>query len=114
MTHQDNTTTVDLNIEIAIRYIFRWCKEKLHTYFITSEEKILDPNQILHFDIETKQEKITNEYLPQAKPVTILLTSGASCPDATVESVLRKLLSFFNETKNVKEVVEAVTVNMNG
>ena len=72
------------------------CQEKLPTYFISSEEKILDQNQIIHFDIQTKQEKITNKYLPQAKPVTILLTSGASCPDATVEAVLRKLLLYFD------------------
>ncbi|MGB5849616.1 MAG: 4-hydroxy-3-methylbut-2-enyl diphosphate reductase [Ignavibacteriaceae bacterium] len=95
-------------------HIVELCQEKLPTYFISSEEKILDPNQILHFDIQTKQEKITNQFLPRTKPVTLLLTSGASCPDATVESVLRKLLSFFNETKNVDEVVEAVTANMNG
>jgi len=95
-------------------HIVELCQEKLPTYFISSEEKILDPNQILHFDIQAKREKITNKYFPQVKPVTISLTSGASCPDATVESVLRKLLSFCNETKNVNEVVEAVTVNMNG
>jgi len=95
-------------------HIVELCQEKLPTYFISSEEKILDPNQILNFDIQTKQEKVTNKYLSQAKPVTILLTSGASCPDAIVESVLRKLLSFFDETKYVDDVVEAITVNMNG
>lgn len=92
-------------------HIVELCQEKLPTYFISSEEKILDSDQILHFDIKTKQEKITKKYLPIAKPVTISLTSGASCPDATVESVLRKLLSFFDETKYVDEVVEAITIN---
>jgi 4-hydroxy-3-methylbut-2-enyl diphosphate reductase len=93
-------------------HIVELCQDKLPTYFISSEEKILDPNQILHFDIQTKQEKITNKYLPRVKPVTISLTSGASCPDATVESVLKKLLSFYNETKYVDEVVEAITVTV--
>ncbi len=95
-------------------HIVELCQEKLPTYFILSEEKILEVNEILHFDIQTKQEKITKKYLPQAKPVSILLTSGASCPDAAVESVLRKLLLFFDETKYVDDVVEAITVNMNG
>ncbi|MCW9066584.1 MAG: 4-hydroxy-3-methylbut-2-enyl diphosphate reductase [Ignavibacteriaceae bacterium] len=93
-------------------HIVELCREKLPTYFISSEEKILDHNHILHFDIKTKQEKMTNNYLPLTKPVTISLTSGASCPDATVEAVLRKLLSFFDETKNVDEVVETITVAM--
>jgi len=95
-------------------HIAELCQEKLPTYFISSEEKILDRNQILHFDIQTKQEKITKKYLSHAKPVTILLTSGASCPDATVESVLRKILSFFDETIYLDEVVEAITINING
>ena len=95
-------------------HIVELCQEKLPTYFISSEEKILDPNQILNFDIQTKQEKITKKYLPRANPVTILLTSGASCPDATVESVLRKILSFFDETKYLDEVVEGITINLNG
>jgi len=93
-------------------HIVELCQEKLPTYFISSEEKILDYNQILHFDIQTKQEKTTTNYLEFTKPGTISLTSGASCPDATVEAVLRKLLSFFDETKNVDEVVEAITVAM--
>jgi len=93
-------------------HIVELCQEKLPTYFISSEEKILNDNQILHFDIHTKQEKTTTNYLEFTKPVTISLTSGASCPDATVEAVLRKLLSFFDETKNIDEVVEAITVAM--
>ena len=95
-------------------HIVELCQEKLPTYYISSEEKIFDQNQIIHFDIQTKQEKITNKYLPQAKPVTILLTSGASCPDAIVEAVLRKLLLYFDGTKDVDDVVEAVTANING
>jgi 4-hydroxy-3-methylbut-2-en-1-yl diphosphate reductase len=35
-----------------------------------------------------------------------MLTSGASCPDAIVEAVLRKIHSFFPGAKKVDEVVE--------
>ena len=37
--------------------------------------------------------------------VTIILTSGASCPDSTIEAVLRKLLAFFNNSRAVEEVL---------
>ena len=32
------------------------------------------------------------------------MTSGASCPDAIVEEVIRKLVSFFEVEKGVDEV----------
>jgi 4-hydroxy-3-methylbut-2-enyl diphosphate reductase len=44
--------------------------------------------------------------LPSKERVDIILTSGASCPDAVVEAVLRRVHSFFPDAKNVDEVVE--------
>jgi 4-hydroxy-3-methylbut-2-en-1-yl diphosphate reductase len=34
--------------------------------------------------------------LPLKTPVRILITSGASCPDAVVEKVIEKLASFYS------------------
>ena len=42
----------------------------------------------------------------QKEVVDIILTSGASCPDAVVEAVLRKIHSFFPTAKNVDEVID--------
>jgi len=39
------------------------------------------------------------------KPVRILLTSGASCPDAVVENVIKKLVSFYKTSKTVNEIM---------
>lgn len=85
-------------------HIVELCQEKLPTYFISSEEKILNSERISHFDIQTKEEKITNNFLPLKDPINIALTSGASCPDSTVEAVLRKLISFFDNARSVEEV----------
>jgi 4-hydroxy-3-methylbut-2-enyl diphosphate reductase len=40
--------------------------------------------------------------------VKIILTSGASCPDAIVEEVMNKLLSFFSNTRKTDEVLETL------
>ncbi len=87
-------------------HIVELCSEKLPTYFISSADKILDGRSIRHFDIEKKKEKQTENYLPKKDRVDILLTSGASCPDAEVDRVLMKFLSMFKKTKTVDEVIE--------
>jgi 4-hydroxy-3-methylbut-2-enyl diphosphate reductase len=86
-------------------HIVELCEEKLPTYFISSEQKILSEKQINHFDIHKNQEMVTKDYLPSKNIVDIILTSGASCPDAVVEAVLRKIHSYFPDAKEVDTVV---------
>lgn len=75
-------------------HLVELCEEKLPTYFINSEEKITSATEILHFNFHTKEEMLTNNWLPAKQPLKILLTSGASCPDALVEGVIRKLAAY--------------------
>lgn len=89
-------------------HIVEMCEEKLPTYFISSEEKILSKGKILYFDLKHHKEIESSNYLPQKEVVDILLTSGASCPDATVERVLRKIHSFFSGSKNLDVVVNPI------
>lgn len=76
-------------------HLVELCEEKLPTYFINNEDKILSEKDILHYYYESRQEVLTSNFLPPHRPVTILLTSGASCPDALVEGVIRKLAGYF-------------------
>jgi len=76
-------------------HLVELCEEKLPTYFISSPEKILSANAINHWDFHHKKEISHDSFLPEKEKVTILLTSGASCPDALVEGVIRRLLSFY-------------------
>lgn len=89
-------------------HIVELCEKKLPTYFISSEEKILSEKRIKHFNLHHHNENETENYLPQNNVVTILLTSGASCPDATVERVLRKLHSYFPEAIDLDGVVNSI------
>lgn len=87
-------------------HLVELCEEKLPTYFINSEEKILSAKEILHHNFHTKEELLTADFLPAKEPVRILLTSGASCPDALVEGVINKLVSFYPVTKTTEEITE--------
>ena len=93
-------------------HIVEICEEKLTTYFISSERKIISDKIISHFDLEKRKEFQTENYIPQKDVVTVLLTSGASCPDAVVESVLRKIHSFFKEAKDVDEIIESLLLKI--
>jgi 4-hydroxy-3-methylbut-2-enyl diphosphate reductase len=86
-------------------HLVELCEEKLPSYFISSAEKLLSPTNILHYDFHEKRELETLQYLPEKVPVKILITSGASCPDALVEEVIVKLTSFFAVTKNADEIL---------
>jgi 4-hydroxy-3-methylbut-2-enyl diphosphate reductase len=88
-------------------HLVELCEDRLPTYFINNEEKILSENEILHFNFHTKEELQTSNYLPGKSPVKILITSGASCPDALVEGVIRKLVSFYPEAKSLDELVKS-------
>ena len=89
-------------------HIVELCSGKLKTYFISSAEKIISNNRISHFDIKSKKEIETENFLPDKDRVDIILTSGASCPDAIVDQVLQKLLSFFNGARDMDSVLEEV------
>ena len=87
-------------------HLVELCEEKLPTYFINNEEKILSANEILHYNFHTKGEVLTADYLPKKEPLRILLTSGASCPDALVEGVIQKLINFYLTNKNIELMID--------
>ncbi len=88
-------------------HLVELCEEKLPTYFINNESKILSPTEILHYNFHRKQEIQTQNWLPVNVPVKILVTSGASCPDALVEGVILKLTGFFPVTRSMEELIES-------
>ncbi|MGN7720758.1 4-hydroxy-3-methylbut-2-enyl diphosphate reductase [Chitinophaga sp. 22620] len=89
-------------------HLVELCEEKLPTYFISSEEKLISRNELFHYDFHHNQELHSFSFLPEKEPVTLLLTSGASCPDAIVEAVIRKLLAFYGLEEKVDEAAAAL------
>ena len=92
-------------------HLVELCEEKLPTYFISSADKILSDKLIHHFNWRTKEELTTEDFIPNQNPLTVLLTSGASCPDITVDEVLQRILSFFEGSRSAEEVLEELEEN---
>ena len=76
-------------------HLVELCEAKYPTYFIDSPDKLISKDEIIHCNWQTKEMSTIRGYLPTANPVRIVMTSGASCPDAVVEKVIRKIASFY-------------------
>lgn len=87
-------------------HLVELCERKFHTYFISGEKEILDKNTIQHFDYPNKKHLSSSNFLPDKKPVRIILTSGASCPDSVIEGVIHKINSFYSDIKPVEEIIK--------
>ena len=81
------------------------CEEKLPAYFIENSGNIISEKEILHYNLHDKKEYLTTDFLNKNMPVNILITSGASCPDAVVEEVIEKIVSFFPDSVSFKEII---------
>ena len=90
-------------------HLVELCEEKLPTYFINSEEKLLSPGTVMHYHFHAHSELITENYLPKKQPVKILVTSGASCPDALVEGVIKKLAGFYESSTPIEKITDQFT-----
>ena len=120
----DNQTAVNSLLEIPADIAFvmggknssnsshlvELCENKLPTYFIDGPEKLIDANSILNTNWRNKEQSIINNYLPTQQPTTILMTSGASCPDTVVEAVIRQIADYYQVSDALK-ALEAKWIN---
>ncbi|MEM6327045.1 MAG: 4-hydroxy-3-methylbut-2-enyl diphosphate reductase [Bacteroidota bacterium] len=79
----------------------------LPTYFISDADQMVSPREIRHFDWREKEARASRGWLPveSDKPVEVLLTAGASCPDALLDQVIRRLLLWFPDARPVGEAL---------
>jgi len=86
-------------------HLVELCEQKLPTYFIDSAERIISNNELIDCNWKTKEQRTVTDFLPTKSPVKILITSGASCPDALVETVIRKLANFYNAEEKIDSLI---------
>ncbi len=105
-------TTADFAIVIGgykssnTSHLVELCEQKLPTYFIDSADRLLSKDELIDCNWRTKEQKTITNYIPQKDILKILITSGASCPDALVEAVIRKILSFFPIEKTIENFIK--------
>lgn len=75
------------------------------TFHVRDASEFKSENEIHHFNQWKKEVLITKDWLPTNSPLKVAITSGASCPDVLVDEVMLKVLSFFDNVKEVDEVM---------
>lgn len=90
--------TADLAIVIGgynssnTSHLVELLEPKFSTYFIKNKQEITSKNSIRSFDIHTKEINEKRDFLPLQEHTTIIITSGASCPDVAVDEVIQRIL----------------------
>jgi len=92
-------------------HLVELCEEAgVPTYFVESADDLVSPREVRHIDWRTRAERTTRDWLPTGKPaasgpVEVLLTAGASCPDALLDAVVRRLLRWFPDARPVEDAL---------
>ncbi|MFO8028371.1 MAG: 4-hydroxy-3-methylbut-2-enyl diphosphate reductase [Cyclonatronaceae bacterium] len=82
-------------------------EERFPTYHIRDASEIKSRNEIHHFNQWNKQVEKTRNWIPKAaEPLTVAITSGASCPDVLVDEVLLKVAAYFDGCRPVEEALQ--------
>lgn len=105
-THALLTVEADMAVVVGgynssnTSHLVELLEQKFPTYFIKNENEITADGLIRHFDYPHKKMLETPGFMSSKRPLTIVLSSGASCPDAVMERVMMKLvrLSGLDET----------------
>lgn len=80
------------------------CEEHVPTFYIKDASEILDVNSVRHLNFRTGEISVTSPWLPAKRPLTILVTAGASCPDALVEEVISKVAALCGCEKTLESL----------
>ena len=83
-------------------HLVELCELSMPTYYIRDSSEIISRNKIRHFDLQTKSVIESENWLPEGQ-ISIALTSGASCPDQSVDEVLQKIVSFYPNSRSLEE-----------
>jgi len=93
-------------------HLVELCEEKMPTYFIRDAQQFDSPSEVNHFDLEEQGVVTTENWFPaDDTPVDVVLTSGASCPDALLDEVIRKIIAWYPDAKPVEDALEPFEEN---
>jgi len=80
--------------------------EKMPVYFVRNSEDFVSLEKAIVFNCKTMKEEEIIPCLLHLDQLRLIVTSGASCPDKTVDLVIQKLVSLRGESDSVEAALE--------
>jgi 4-hydroxy-3-methylbut-2-enyl diphosphate reductase len=88
-------------------HLVELCEGNLPAFYVKDAEEIISEDEIRHLDLASKQVVSSCGWLPKSKDkVHILISAGASCPDAMVESVISKISGLYPSASALAQAVD--------
>lgn len=92
-------------------HLVELCAEVMPTYFVRDAGDLLSDTRIRHFLYHQKSIVETSDWLPAQRPVNIVLTAGASCPDILLDQVIEKLVGWEEDPRPVEQALKPYLAN---
>ena len=83
-------------------HLAKLCAESVPTFHIQDAAEIISADQICHMEFATRSVVATRAWLPSKRPLEVLLTAGASSPDALVDQVIERVVSLCGECRELR------------
>lgn len=88
-------------------HLAKICSHKLATYYIQDAGELLSHKEIRHLDLESMQIVTTRDWLPvvsrdEEQKVSVLISAGASSPDALVDEVIMRIAELYEVCASLK------------
>jgi 4-hydroxy-3-methylbut-2-enyl diphosphate reductase len=90
-------------------HLVELCEGRVPVYYVKDADEILSNDSIRHLDMHRGEVVTTTNWLPVKSKVHVLVSAGASCPDAMVEAVLNRVGSLFPDATLLPAAVSAST-----
>lgn len=87
-------------------------EEKYPTYYVKDETEFDEDGGIHHFDLINKTMTYSPDFLPNKERLNIIITSGASCPDATIDRVIERLADLLGKELNIEDTIASFEKTM--
>ncbi|MFM7299721.1 MAG: 4-hydroxy-3-methylbut-2-enyl diphosphate reductase, partial [Crocinitomicaceae bacterium] len=80
-------------------------ERKFKTYYVKGASEINSRDNINSFNIHHEKIEQLNTFLPNKDQLKIIVTSGASCPDALVDKVIQKIVELNHPNESVENLL---------